>query len=91
MEKFCLEKPDITGKLFSFIFLLDLSDFGPGLSTTSDLAKWVKKPQPPKQDLELHRIYMISLVRRKERRARMRACFQELDISVSVYDAVDAM
>lgn len=44
---------------------------------------------PEKDTLGFDGIYMINLARRPERRKRMMACFEELGLNVTVFNAVD--
>lgn len=45
--------------------------------------------KPEKDTLGFEKIYMINLLRRQERRKRMMACFEELGLNVTVFNAVD--
>ncbi|CAG9862154.1 unnamed protein product [Phyllotreta striolata] len=55
----------------------------------SDLLKKFARDSPRKDTLGFDKIFMINLLRRPERRRRMRKCFDELGLEVDVIDAVD--
>ncbi|CAI8043596.1 Procollagen galactosyltransferase 1 [Geodia barretti] len=52
-------------------------------------SQFVPAPAQPKSNMGLDAVYMISLVRRPERRNRMIACLDELGFDYIVFDAVD--
>ncbi|KAG7174641.1 Glycosyltransferase 25 family member-like [Homarus americanus] len=58
------------------------------LPVSTQLAKYVP-PLPKKDKAGFDQIYLISLVRRPERRERMKHCFDELGLDVKTFDAVD--
>jgi collagen beta-1,O-galactosyltransferase len=60
---------------------------GPPLAVNKLLSGFVKHPY--EDQLPVDKVYMISLVRRPERRTRMLQSFQELAISATTVDAVD--
>jgi collagen beta-1,O-galactosyltransferase len=63
-----------------------LTDEKPLLPTKS-LEQYTSLPE--KDQLGFDKIFMINLVRRPERRKRMKMCFDELGLLVTIVDAVD--
>lgn len=63
-----------------------LNEEGP-LPVSPLLAGFTFKPE--KDMLGFDKVFMINLLRRPERRKRMLACFEEVGLNVTVFDAVD--
>ncbi|XP_050499113.1 glycosyltransferase 25 family member [Diabrotica virgifera virgifera] len=55
----------------------------------NDLLKKFVRELPRKDTLGFDKIFMINLLRRPERRKRMKHCFDELGLEVDILDAVD--
>lgn len=51
------------------------------------LAEYTSTPIPDTMGVD--RVFMINLLRRPERRERMKNCFTELGINATIVDAVD--
>lgn len=66
---------------------LEVLSEGKPLYVNTVLEKFTVKPE--KDTLGFDKIYMINLLRRPERRERMLACFDELGLNVTVFNAVD--
>lgn len=66
---------------------LEVLSEGEPLYANEVLTKFTVKPE--KDTLGFDRIYMINLLRRPERRKRMLACFEELGLNATVFNAVD--
>lgn len=68
-------------------FLFYFVGYQAGLPLSNSMKSFVKYPK--KDTMGMDCIYMINLVRRPERRARMHHCFDELGIDAETIDAVD--
>lgn len=66
---------------------VEILAFNDYLPLSDDLKEFVIYPE--KDTLGLDHIYMINLIRRPERRARMHRLFEELGIRAEIIDAVD--
>lgn len=66
---------------------LEVLNEGEPLYVNEILERFVQKPE--KDTLDFDKIYMINLLRRPERRKRMLACFEELGLNVTIFNAVD--
>ncbi|KAK0177237.1 hypothetical protein PV328_001313 [Microctonus aethiopoides] len=66
---------------------LEVLGYQAGLPLSNSMKSFVKYPK--KDTMGMDCIYMINLVRRPERRARMHHCFDELGIDAETIDAVD--
>ncbi|XP_046603252.1 glycosyltransferase 25 family member [Neodiprion virginianus] len=66
---------------------LEILAYQEQLPLSKNLARFVT--YPVKDTLGMDKIYMINLLRRPERRERMRHCFKELGILAETIDAVD--
>ncbi|XP_033223399.1 glycosyltransferase 25 family member-like [Belonocnema kinseyi] len=66
---------------------LEILAFQGSLPLSQNLKKFVSYPK--KDTMSMSKVYVINLLRRPERRRRVKNCFDELGIAVQVIDAVD--
>jgi len=66
---------------------INIAAFSNYLPLSDNLKEFVKYPE--KDTLGLDHVYMINLLRRPERRRRMRRLFDELGIQAEIIDAID--